>query len=319
MKRRQVLCGAVFWMIFQYYAEAQSRVAFTLAEKDLIPEGITFDPAEKTFFISSIAQNKIVAVKNRQAEDFINSNQDGFTGGVGLKVDRSRHILWACSGNLRGNVYNTGIFAWDIKSRHLLKKFVLPEDTVATFFNDLVISRSGEVYITNTVEGCIYYWHLQADRPVKLELEKPLKYPNGLVLLPDQQHLIVATEEGLIKVKLTDGSITPLAVPGNAIIKGLDGLEYYHQAIYGVYNGTILADHFAVIKYDLDKTQTRITNVDTIDVRNPYFDVPTTATVAGRRLYVLANSQIDNFDQSNLRILNPTALKEVIVLCYRLK
>ena len=59
-----------------------SRIAFTLSETDLIPEGIAYDPVDKAFFLSSLHKRKIVRVRLRAPrapllEDFTAPAQDG--------------------------------------------------------------------------------------------------------------------------------------------------------------------------------------------------------------------------------------------------
>jgi sugar lactone lactonase YvrE len=66
----------------------QASVAFTIEEKDLIPEGITYDPGTHQFFVSSINKEKVVAVsENGIAHDFIRRGQDGILQTLGMKVD----------------------------------------------------------------------------------------------------------------------------------------------------------------------------------------------------------------------------------------
>jgi acetyl esterase/lipase len=76
----------------------RSRVASTLAEKDLIPEGITYDAATGHFYVSSIYRRKIVRLtKTGTVEDFTSPGQDGLLNVLGMKVEAKRRILWACT------------------------------------------------------------------------------------------------------------------------------------------------------------------------------------------------------------------------------
>src|SRR6185369_15016956 len=79
-----------------------SRIAFTLAETDLFPEGIAYDPVDRAFFLSSLHKRKIVRVRLRanrdpMVEDFTVQAQDGLYSTLGMKVDAARRILWVCS------------------------------------------------------------------------------------------------------------------------------------------------------------------------------------------------------------------------------
>ncbi|MCK5078180.1 MAG: hypothetical protein KAR38_17495, partial [Calditrichia bacterium] len=75
-----------------------SRVAFTLNERDIIPEGLAYDPVEQCFYLSSIYKSKIVKIdKNGNATNFSSEKQDGLRPVVGMKVDVKRRILWVCT------------------------------------------------------------------------------------------------------------------------------------------------------------------------------------------------------------------------------
>jgi SMP-30/Gluconolactonase/LRE-like region len=297
---------------------AQPGIAITIKEKDLFPEGIAYDPVKNKFYISSILKNKIVEVKDGEAKDFIAESAEGFMGGAGLQVDVKRRILWACSGNIKGNKYRTGIFAWDLKTKTLLKKIIFAEDTVATFFNDLTIAPIGDVYITNTAEGAIYKWGNGMEKPEKINLAEKLLYPNGIVLLPDTS-LIVATAKGLTAISLNERQSYQLGMPDTSVSRGLDGIVYYKNSIIGVFNGTFSKKEFSIVQYHLSKDKKRIIKTDTLEKGNPYFDVPTTAVLNGKNLYVIANSQLDNLDQEKLAVIKKELLAENFVLKYRLK
>ena len=60
------------------YAANSSTTAFSVLEKDLIPEGITYDPVEQAFFLSSLYKSKIIKIDNKgNRSDFTKERQDG--------------------------------------------------------------------------------------------------------------------------------------------------------------------------------------------------------------------------------------------------
>ena len=87
-----VLLGAIIQFSFGQSAE----IAFRIVEKDLIPEGITYDPSTKFFYIGSINKRKIVR-KNEtgNVSDFISPKQEGIGEVLGLKIVNGK--LWACN------------------------------------------------------------------------------------------------------------------------------------------------------------------------------------------------------------------------------
>ena len=76
----------------------RSEVAFTLADRELVPEGVAYDPKTEAFFVSSVRKRKVV---RRDAKgtirDFVGSGQDGLFAATALAVDPVRRALWVSS------------------------------------------------------------------------------------------------------------------------------------------------------------------------------------------------------------------------------
>lgn len=309
------------WTLLFLFATSVSfsqEVAFEVLEKDLIPEGIAYDPLTKDFYISSIFKNKIVKISKQGVSDFIGGSQDGFMGGVGLHVDSKRRILWACSGNIIGKNFSAGIFAYDLQTKKLLKKISYPLDTIKRFFNDLVVSSDGSIFITDTYGHCLWKWSLSMKEPVKLKLNKPFTYPNGITISPDGKFLFVAADEGLNKLEIASNKIVLIKMPNNGISSsGLDGIEFYKNSIIGIQNG-LQNETIKILRYYLSSDYKTIDKVEVMDGDNKYFQVPTTLAIANSYLYVLANSQMDNLNQENLTIISPDKLTNTYILKYQI-
>jgi hypothetical protein len=102
-----------------------SSIAFTVAEKDLIPENIAYNPYDKSFYIGSTYHRKVIKVlPNGTTTDFVKEAQDGQWMVVGMKIDSARQQLWFCSsvgdvmkGYKDGDFgTHTGIFRYDLKT-----------------------------------------------------------------------------------------------------------------------------------------------------------------------------------------------------------
>jgi WD40 repeat protein len=294
------------------------QVAFRSVEKDLILEGIAWDATSGDFFVSSIFKNKIVKIaKNNEWTDFIPSRGDGFAGGVGLHADSERRMLWACSGNVMGDRFMTGVFAYDLKTGKLVKKIFYPESSARRFFNDLAIDRQGAIYITDTYDHSIWKWNLSMAEPVKLELRGEIEYPNGIAISPDDQFLFVTSKQGLKRVTLRGLSVELMPMPQGPFTSiGLDGIAFYKGSILAVQNGTEKA---RILRYRLSKALDRIERIELLDMENEYFDIPTTLTIADGCLYVVANSQLLNLDQKKCEIIHPEKSSHSLILKYRLE
>lgn len=74
---------------------SDSTPSFTLAERDLIPEDIAYDPKTSRFFVSSVRQSKIIAVLGAtDSREFAKADWPV----LALRVDARRRILWAATG-----------------------------------------------------------------------------------------------------------------------------------------------------------------------------------------------------------------------------
>ncbi len=143
-------------ILFAEALKVNGSVAFTINEKDLIPEGITFDPVTNQFFISSIKKEKVVAVDEQgRARDFLKPGQDGILQTLGMKVDILKRRLWVVSNKKDDSGSQSAVHVFDIESGTLIKKFIISEKT-EHLFNDLALSGHGDAYITDSYSHIIY-------------------------------------------------------------------------------------------------------------------------------------------------------------------
>ncbi len=277
-----------------------STPAFTVKEKDLIPEGIAHDPVKNVFYLSSLNKYKIIETDpNGNAADFAVSRQDGLVPTVGMRVDPERRILWVCSNfgyprdTLEKELFGTsGVFKYDLKTRKLIKKYMLPQKE-NHFLNDVALAPDGTVYFSDSHVPAIYRIDPKTD---KIELFAQLSkyiYPNGITYSPDTRKLFVACADGVAVADTPTGKVSNLQHPGNCFIDGCDGLYYYKNSLIGVQNGVMPT---RIIRMKLDEKQEKVEDFTILECNNPDFAVPTTGVVVGDCFYLLASSQLDQFD-----------------------
>ena len=87
MKKPAFLFAIILIIVSCSHEPAVSTVAFTLSEKDLIPESIAFDPVTRQIFVSCIDRETILAVSEEGKEiDFALPVQDRLILTLGMKV-----------------------------------------------------------------------------------------------------------------------------------------------------------------------------------------------------------------------------------------
>jgi len=287
------------------------EIAFRLAEKDLIPEGIAYDPGSKSFFVSSIHKNKIVRIDNdQQVTDFIKSGEEGIGQVLGMKVHLGK--LWVCSNTGEGNPKGKSmVHAFDIASRVLSKKSILQSAGETHLFNDLVISKKGDVFISDSDYGAIYFVNNILKNPELLVKDDRLNHANGIALTPNDE-VIVNTFKGFFKINTITREI--MALPfSNYLVIGIDGLSFYKQSLIGIQNITYPV---CINQYNLNSSFDKIENARVLVSNHPLFDIPTTGVVVNDWFYFIANSQMSNLGKD--KIIDPEKLKEILIMKVRL-
>lgn len=296
----------------------RSKVAFQVADKELIPEGIAHDPKTGDFFLGSLSKQKIVRVdKNGKASDFKTSGQDGLWDVLGMKVDPAKRTLWVGSAaSVRAGEQEgaAGLFQFDLKTGKLLAKHLLPGKPERHLLNDLAFGKGGEVFVTDSEGRAVYRL-----RPGKSELEVFIApgtfiYPNGIASSPDGKKLFVADfTKGISVVDVATGQVRPLSHPERVNVYGIDGLYFHRGDLVAVQNG---AGTSRIVRFRLGQSDNKkmeaIESEDVLESRNARFDIPTTGVVVGNSLYYIANSQLDRVDQG--RIKPDAQLAEPVVL-----
>ena len=201
------------------------------------PENVCWDETSETWFISNLGGEKVTLEEDKY--------------GWITRLDKDRKVIsnrW-----VEGLDAPTGMAAYknklyvgdrgvlveiDISKSEIIRKIPLPG---AEFINDVAVSSSGEVYISDTFGNRIYRLSKRGKVDVFLE-NTLLDFPNGLLV--DGKNLIVATwgtitnpetfetsKKGtLLRVDLKSKEITP--VGKGKPIANIDGVVKYGEHFY---------------------------------------------------------------------------------------
>lgn len=296
----------------------QPKIAFTVASKDLIPEGIAYDAREKAFYLSSIHKKKIVRISSKgEARDFIASGADGIEEVLGMKVDQDG-LLWACNNTPEHDTVSriANVHVYDTKNRSLYKRFQVT-DGKPHLFNDLYITKAGDVFITDTQAGMIWVIRKGGNDIEAFTRPGSLAFPNGITATEDESKILVATGSalGVVSVDLESRSINPLRNDRYLII-GLDGLYRYRHSLIGVQNTTFPE---AIINMEMTPGDDSIAKVSFICHGHPLMDTPTTGVIVGDEFYFIANSQLLQIMGTQGNIRDIEKLKETVIMKIKLE
>lgn len=302
--RAQLVSLCLIAMAHFVYGQ-KNEIAFRISDKELIPEGIAYDAASKTFFVGSIAKKKIVMIDaNKTVSDFVPSGQDELGEVLGMKVFNGS--LWACS-----NMPESGkamVHQFDIASRKLIKKWTLNIPTEKHLFNDLVVLNAKEAMVTDTDAGSLYSVGEASSNPKLFLQDVQLRYINGITTTPDNEFLMVNALTGFLKISVATKEISLLPFKGYYSM-GIDGLYWYKQSLIGIQNVSFPA---AVNQYSLNATFSEVLTAKVLVSNHPDWEIPTTGVIVADWLYYIANSQVLNYDMGAVK--DPTKLKEVLVM-----
>ncbi|MGZ5286677.1 MAG: SMP-30/gluconolactonase/LRE family protein [Flavisolibacter sp.] len=284
-------------------AQPSVEKIFMISDPLLVPEGIATDPRNGFIYVSSIAKKKIVVFRNDELQaDFISTGKDGFLEGLGMKVDTSRNLLWAISVSTASKKFVSQLHGFDLTTGNTRYKYIM-EDSLPMMFNDLDIDKKGNIYITDTRSGCIYLVAITKKEPEVFLRSNAIQFPNGIAVGDHNQIYIASYGTGLLRVDIPTKTVHKL--PGfkdTLITHGMDGLVYAGKKLMGVYSYDVRANSFAdpiIIQYQLDEKGQNIIQETPLIKSDPSFAQPTTLSVGGNHVYILANSHLGIFNENN--------------------
>lgn len=303
---------------------SNSTVAVSVPEKDLLTEGVAYDPRTENFYVGSVRKRKIVRVhKNGEVEDFVAQGQDGLWGAFGLRIDSNRNVLWACSGvlpQMQGSqeeaAGNSGLFCFDLKNGKLLNKYIVyGDEDEPHLLGDLLLYTNGDVLATDSRQNIIYRVVLEKERLEEFLPPGQFVSLQGLALSADEKLLFVADySQGIFTIDMETKNVEPLINHTGFSLLGIDGLYFYQDCLLAVQNGV---NPHRVLRLYLDSSLHHIKDIQILEANHPAFDEPTLGTIIDSTFYFIANSQWGSFGE-NGQILPDKELQAPTILMLKL-
>ncbi len=295
--------------------------AFTILEKELAPEGVAYDPVTKAFFVASVRKGKIVRIgPDGRMGDFV-APGSGLRSALGIGVDAKRRTLWAVSVAIplqNGATEadrdrpDSALFEFDLDTGRLRGKHVPPASPKAPHFDDLSVAADGRVYVNDGFNPRVYLFD-----PTRGSLEVWLESneidgggTQGLAATPDGRALYVSDYRGLYRVDTATKRVTPIPVPADVSLNGVDGLVLFGNSLVGIQNGVV---PHRVTRLDLAPDGVTVVRAKILEMNHPSFDEPTLGTVADGTLYFTANNQGHRYYDTK-HPYKPEDLQDAVIL-----
>ncbi len=272
-----------------------ARVAATVSEPDVFPEGIAVDPRNGTLYLSSLWQRRIVRIASDGRVDSFADAAAGLYAVLGLHVDERRNLLWAASdaepslpGLTRAERGSAVLLGFDLATGRVAVRAVAP-GRGPHLLNDMAIADDGTVYVTDSEGGGVFALAPGAATLTPFVAARTLVYPNGIVV--DGTRVLVAHLWGVAVVPRDGAPMRELAAAPGIAVGGVDGLALVGDQLYAVQNGL---GRPRVVRFGLDATRARVVEFAVLENAHPALDVPTTLAVdePRRALFVVAASHI---------------------------
>lgn len=276
----------------------------------VLAESVAHDSKTGRLLVSQIHTRRIIAVgRDGKVSDFTTAANDVW-GVFGIAIDAKRRILWALTAATpqakdvaAADLGATALLRIDLDTGKVLARHAPPADGTKRQLGDLIVGPDGAVYASNSLGGEIWRLEPGAKALDRLVSSPELGSPQGLALAADGKHLLVADySSGLHVIDLANGAATPVAIPADVTLLGVDGLVRAGQTVIAVQNGVVPQ---RLLRLWPTPDGKRLTRVETLAANLPDLDEPTSGAMRGDGFVFVARSQWTDFGDDGLKTAEP--------------
>jgi hypothetical protein len=254
------------------------------------PEGIESGRGT-SFFVGSLIDGAIWRGDLRTGSGAVLAPGETGQVSVGIAYEASRDRLWVAGGGPGFGLGVGDVRVYDASSGALLATFFPPGDVGA--LNDVAITHDA-VYVTDSFKAQLVVIPLPADGSLPSEDAAKLLPVSGVTQTGGPNLNGIVAKSGVLLVAETstgklfrvdpDTGIAAAVDLGGELLPGPDGLELRGNTLYVVGGGLV-----TVVRLGARLASGVVLGVitDPGEPNNPLLDVPTTATVAAGRLWVV--------------------------------
>ena len=323
LKDLQVLSGKQdFEALKNLQQELQKPVihadtAWVIKDRSLHLETVAAGEKEGIYYLSSVHQRKVLKVdKTGNTTDFTKTADDGMTAVLGIKVDKKKKLLWACASPMPEMVnFDTlsvsAVFKYDLNTGKLLDRYTPQPSSKECVFGDLVLNKSGEVFISDTQNNTLFKVNESTHALESFFTSEEFWNIQGITFSADEKFLFISDYiKGIFRLNMQTKELTQLTQEPLVSLKSIDGLIRYQNSLIAIQNGVV---PMRVTRYFLNSTLDTITRFEIIDRGHPAFSEPTNGCIVGDTLYYVANSQWGGYDDKH-QLKPADQLQDIVIL-----
>jgi sugar lactone lactonase YvrE len=270
---------------------------FVIPDAGLLAEDIDYDPATKSFLITSVLEKKIIRITtDGNTTDFARSPSHWPM--LALKVDAARKLVWATEVALNGFTAappsdwgRSAVLCFDLETGALKHRV---EAATHVALGDMVLTPNGIPIVSDGDGGGIY--EVKNDKLDRID-DGDFISPQTPVMHPDGNHVFVPDYvRGIGLLDLATKSVTWLQREPAVkfAVNGIDGLYLHGPWLIATQNGTAPE---RVVRFRRNSTLTGIDSEQIIERSTPTLGDPTHGVVVGGFFYYIANSGWDKLNE----------------------
>lgn len=234
-------------------AASELAASYDLTSDTLFPEGIAYDSVQRRFLVGSLSEATITSVSPDGTEAVFAATQRTDWMTLGLAADEQARVLWACARHLTDTALPAELWRYDLDSGEALAAAELSAAAADASCNDVTLGRAGGVFVSDPASARVFEVDAEGVATVlvaddALAAQIPGLGPNGLVVTPDGETLIVAvfSPASLFAVPLADPSaLTEITLDAELLtaggpFAGPDGLFFFEGDLLVVTSGQVL-------------------------------------------------------------------------------
>jgi len=272
----------------------RARVAFTVPDRDLFPEGLAVDVEKQLFYMGSEYRRKIVKItESGEVSDFVKADAYDLMPVGGVHVDPTDHSVWCATDP--GEKNRSEIVHFDAQGK-LLERYTAP-GAGKHDLNDLVLRGTQEIFVTDTDASLVFRFDRKSHQFTALKFPRPIFYPNGITVSGDGNLLYVADMLGVIRVDLRTNAMQDVIPDAHDTLSGIDGLYWYKGDLIGIQYGTAA---FRVMHWQLDQNGRKVVASEVLERGTDVVKDPTTGAIFEDKFYFMANTGIDNLEDDKI-------------------
>ena len=270
---------------------SHSTAVAALAEADLLPEDLAFDPKTRRFLIGSVTGCKIVT-----ADGHLFAKTAWPV--MALRIDAPRRILWAATGYIPhcrqcdpADKDKSALLAFSLDSGQQLRRV---ESPVKGLLGDMTISGHGDLYVSEGLYGAVLWLKAKAAGLERLDPPGEFASPQTPALSADEKTLYVPDYvRGIAALDLRTRAVRWMQPAHDVVLSGIDGFYRHGRSFIAMQNGV---NPERIVRFSLDLTKQEI-----LEANTPGLGEPTHGTFIGDTFYFIANTGWNAYDDDGKR------------------